>query len=266
MAAHINWVEVLDLFCWGYETLSRPSVARALRGYDADLYRTLGPRFWRRLEQEQWLTKRGRGREAQFTITPKGRDRCAVADPRSSWNPPWDRRWRLVTFDVPEARSTDRVVLWRELRKRNLGLLQRSVWIWPRPLEPILHQVIQASGVPEAFAGFECARVFLCTDQEIVRAAWDFDGIHRAQDRYLRQAASLGADLRGATSLHELARAARQERLAYEEAMAHDPLLPRELWPANYLGGRASARHEEARAELIRRMTVVLAAECGSAL
>src|SRR5437870_2045408 len=124
MPKTIDWWEVLDLFCWGFETLSRPSIARALRGFDEDRYQTLGPGFWRRLECEQWVTRSGHAAKAQFTITEKGRQQCAEPDPRVSWDRSWDHKWRILTFDVPEVHSKDRVALWRELRARRLGLLQ----------------------------------------------------------------------------------------------------------------------------------------------
>src|SRR5689334_11503418 len=127
MAAKIDWWEVLDLFCWGLDTLSRPSVARALRGFDEDRYRTLGPKFWRRLEAEEWVRRSGQGSEARFTITSKGRDRCRSREARVQWDRAWDQKWRIVTFDVPEIRSKDRVALWREFRNCKLGMLQRSV-------------------------------------------------------------------------------------------------------------------------------------------
>src|ERR1041385_4734848 len=142
MRRKIDWWFVLDIFCWGIDTLGRPTVGRALRGYDDDRYRTVSPSFWQRLESEEWVTRNGRGANARFTITAKGRQRCAEIDPRVSWNKPWDRKWRVVTFDVPETRAWDRVALWREFRARKLGFLQRSVWVWPSPIDEILQEII----------------------------------------------------------------------------------------------------------------------------
>lgn len=258
MKPKIDWWEVLDFFCWGLETLGRPSISRALRGFDEDRYRALGPNFWQKLESEQWLLRRGRGANAQFTITEKGKQQCAEANPHLNWDDPWDGRWRLVTFDVPEVRSKDRVALWRELRARRFGLLQRSVWIWPRPMEAILGEIIHARGIPECFVGFECSRVFLCTHKELVKTAWDFASIRRDHEGYLKRANSLLGALAKAPNLTALAAAARIERLAYEKAIEHDPLLPRILWPAGYLGPKVWEWHSEARVALRHQFTRVL--------
>jgi DNA-binding transcriptional regulator PaaX len=254
MAIKIDWWAVLDFFCWGIDTLGRPSISRALRGYDDERHDSAGKWFFFRLESEGLATRRGRGANAQFTITEKGRQRCAEFDPRPSWNGPWDRQWRIVSYDVPELRRKDRLALWRELRARKLGYLQRSVWIWPHRMEAILEEVIQASGVPECFAGFECGRLFLCTDEEIVRTAWDFEGIQRSQAVYVKKSGAFRNAIRTAADLGALVRAAHEERLAYHAAMENDPFLPRVLWPKGYLGLKVQELHEEARAELTRRM------------
>ena len=202
--------------------------------------------------------RRGRGAQTRFTITPKGRQHCAMPDPYDRWWMGWDQQWRLITFDVPEARRRDRVTLWRELRARRLGLLQRSVWIWPHSVEKILHDVIRATGGPECFAGFECSRVFLCTNTDLVRTAWDFDAIHRAHHGYLTQMNELLVGIRGATTLETLARAVRRERLVYEGAMSRDPLLPNALWPKGYLGHKVWENHARARAGVKTRLVQLL--------
>jgi len=250
VAGKIDWWEVLDLFCWGFEKLSRPTLRNLLGDFDHEHERVLDPYFWRRLEAEQWVTRTGRGSNAQFTITAKGKQCCAESDPSLRWKQPWDGRWRIVTFDVPEQRRKDRVTLWRELRDRRLGLLQRSVWIWPGDLEPILQEIIQASGIPECFAGFECTRLFLCSNAEIVKTAWDFDSICHAQQGYLKKIDSLRERIRHAESLRALGIASKEERMGYSAAFTDDPILPRELWPEDYQGDKVCDTHKKARVEL----------------
>ncbi len=43
----------------------------------------------------------------------------------------WDRKWRLVMFDVPEEKRESRVVFIRKLQELGYQLLQQSVWIHP---------------------------------------------------------------------------------------------------------------------------------------
>ena len=47
----------------------------------------------------------------------------------------WDGKWRLVIFDVDETIRNKRDELRRWLIKLGLKLMQKSVWIYPYPLE-----------------------------------------------------------------------------------------------------------------------------------
>lgn len=48
---------------------------------------------------------------------------------------PWDQKWRLVTFDVPEQQSAARHVLRKKLNDLGFFHFQRSVFIIPYPCE-----------------------------------------------------------------------------------------------------------------------------------
>lgn len=254
MPRNIDWWEVLDVLCWGVDKLARPTFSNLLAGYDEDRYRTLGRAFWRRLEKERWIVRSGQGAGTTFSITAKGRTLCDVINPAEVWRLRWDGLWRLVTFDIPETRRKDRKTLWRELRFRRLGLLQQSVWIWPHDIQPILHEIIQAKGIPECFAGFECARLFLCSDAEVVESAWDFEAIGRSHEAYLHCIADMIQSIHRASDLTTLARRARDEREMYAAAFAMDPLLPRGLWPKGYRGMSVHASHRDARSVLATRL------------
>jgi phenylacetic acid degradation operon negative regulatory protein len=250
----IDFSEVLDLFCWGMDKLTKPTLRNLLAGYEEYQHRRDPAPLMTRLTQQRLLEQRGRGRQAMFTITAKGWERVGKARPEASWNRSWDGLWRVVTFDVPEVRRKDRVVLWKALRSRKLGLLQRSVWIWPHNIEPILQEIVRAEGIPECFCGFEARRLFLCTNAELVRAAWDFEEISARQGSYLKRPMSDAAALIDVKSLGDLAAHGRAERLAYEHAFSLDPMLPKALWPPGYRGAKVEARHQTFRRALGARL------------
>jgi phenylacetic acid degradation operon negative regulatory protein len=206
-----------------------------------------------RLRQQKLLEQMGRGRAAEFRITDLGRRRVRVHRPADQWGRPWDGKWRAFLFDLPVQRRRDRLVLWRALRDAKLGLLQRSVWIWPHEVEPFLMEVIEAHGIPECFCGFEVSRLFLCDNAEAVATAWDCDEIAQAHETYLQHAVANVSSLDAAEDLGRLARIARVERDAYQYAFALDPLLPRLLWPKGYKGPRVEQRHQAFRARLAAR-------------
>jgi phenylacetic acid degradation operon negative regulatory protein len=259
----IDYADVLILFLWGMDKLTRPTLRNLLAGFEEFEHRRDVEPLLRRLQKRELVQRRGRADRATFMITPKGRQRVREFHPRAAWDRRWDRLWRVVTFDVPESQRQQRYRLWQALRERKLGLLQRSVWIWPRDVQPILTEIIHAEGIPECFCGFESRRLFLCSNEELVAAAWDFEEIARQQTGYLHQPTATIKNLRSARSLAALARIARAERIAYEYAFALDPLLPRALWPKNYRGETVQSQHEQFAAVLAGHLAELSAHKSG---
>ena len=73
-------------------------------------------------------------------ITEKGErmlqmemERTVIAKKRK-----WDRRWRVVIFDIPERRKTIRVRLRRFMNEYGFVRLQDSVWIYPYDCEDLI--------------------------------------------------------------------------------------------------------------------------------
>ncbi|MEK7604688.1 MAG: CRISPR-associated endonuclease Cas2 [Patescibacteria group bacterium] len=50
----------------------------------------------------------------------------------------WDRRWRVVIFDIPERRKGIRVSLRRFMQEYGFVRLQDSVWIYPYDCEDLI--------------------------------------------------------------------------------------------------------------------------------
>jgi len=245
---------MLDVFFWGLNMLTRPTLANLLTGYEEHSHRSGSMRLIERLRHEEWIAARGRGARARFTITEKGRQRVRVVEPQPHWGRGWDGYWRVVTFDLPETRRNDRKRLWQALRAHKLGLLQRSVWVWPHDVTPILHEIIKVEGVPECFCGFKSQELFLCTDKEIVASAWNWEEITQRHKGYLQHLVANEKTLREARDLAELGRLARIEKEACEHAFLWDPLLPRSLWPEGYLGRAVHQRHQRLRQLISRRL------------
>jgi phenylacetic acid degradation operon negative regulatory protein len=249
-----NYAVVLDLFCWGVDVLSGRDCGLILAGMRVCPGQQRASELLGRLERLRLVQRMGRGTKARFQITAKGRHRAAPADPTQSWDRPWDGKWRVITYDLPEQRRKDRIRLWQALRDRKLGLLQRSVWIWPQPVNSILQEVIAAQGIPECFCGFEAGQLFLCTNAEVVATAWNFEEITRRQRIHLDHVVANPDGIRNAGELSTLAHLARLEWHAYKDAFSLDPLLPRQLCPRNYRGFAVQKRHLEFRDALRRRL------------
>lgn len=50
----------------------------------------------------------------------------------------WDRRWRVVIFDIPERRKSVRAKLRRFMQEYGFVRLQDSVWVYPHDCEDLI--------------------------------------------------------------------------------------------------------------------------------
>ena len=91
----------------------------------------------------------GGGQEVR--ITDRGRTeilKYKLADLKLNKQFRWDKKWRLVMFDVAEVERGRRDVLRKWLAKLGLKRLQMSVWIYPYPLESEIKFLREILGVP----------------------------------------------------------------------------------------------------------------------
>src|SRR5687767_14122207 len=132
-------VEVLEFFFWGLEVFSRRDLGLILAGLRLTESEWRTNQLLLTLERRRLVERRQNSAgEARFAITPEGVKQATVLDPERHWSTPWDLKWRVFLYDVPENRRRERILLWRALRALNLGLLQRSVWVWPHNVEDLL--------------------------------------------------------------------------------------------------------------------------------
>ena len=92
----------------------------------------------RRLVQQglaAWVKKEG---SVYLRLTPLGRKKLEferVKMQLQTKRPRWDKRWRMVAFDLPERRRNTRTRLRRVMAEVGFMRLQDSVWIYPYDCE-----------------------------------------------------------------------------------------------------------------------------------
>ncbi len=240
--------EFLNLLLWTADRLLHPTFRNLTDSYESWAYRT---GLWRELPT---LVARGlierqtkAPHDRVYRLTNEGRVHALGGrDPLAAWARAWDGRWRLVVFDIPTARDSDRTRLRRRLRSLGFGYLQKSVWITPDPLRTNRDRLAQGEVDVESLVVLEARPGGGETDAQLVAGAWDFARINEAYARYLcvleavpRQALGTRA---AARALHRWAAA---ERHAWLTAVSLDPLLPESLLPVGYEGKSAWHRRAE---------------------
>lgn len=175
----------------------------------------------------------------RFRLTPAGRLRALGGClPGEWWDRAWDGAWRTVVFDFPESRRALRNELRKDLRAARFGCLQGGAWVRPHPLDAHAEHLRQRTGTAGSITFLEARAA--CGDQaaDIVTKAWDFARLRSWHGDYLEHLARLPCP--GTPGIdRNLLEWGRLEKQRWEHCLAHDPLLPRELWPDGYLGETA---------------------------
>jgi phenylacetic acid degradation operon negative regulatory protein len=243
--------ELLYRLLWVGDMAARPTFRNLTDSFEAWAYRNGFQRQLAALEQQQLIeTKQEPAGGRLHRLTEAGR--LAVLGPRDSfarWKRRWDGKWRMVLFDVPQHRASERVRLRRSLAERGFGYLQNSVWITPDPLTGEREALGNDEVDVESLILLEASPCAGERNEDIVAGAWDFEAI---SDRYERHGRILDRFPRhpaAGETAKEWHRWLREERLAWNEVMRLDPLLPECLHPNGYPGVKAYRRRLDILAE-----------------
>jgi len=95
--------------------------------------------LWR-LEQKGLVKKK----EGQYKLTVQGFRVVKVFRKKEIKEQPWDGKWRLITFDIPEKKREQRIWLRSQLLVWDYKPIQKSVFIGKQPLEEDLYSEIMA--------------------------------------------------------------------------------------------------------------------------
>jgi DNA-binding transcriptional regulator PaaX len=87
-----------------------------------------------------------------YKLTSKGRDKYKTIefDEMSIKTPlRWDRKWRVIAFDLPAEKRVQRRELLRKIKQLDFYMLQQSMWVHPFDCEKQIGVLIDTLGVEE---------------------------------------------------------------------------------------------------------------------
>jgi phenylacetic acid degradation operon negative regulatory protein len=201
-----------------------------------------------RMSRKGWLQSRKVSRYSFYSQTPKcvelleeGARR--IFQPRHD---PWDGRWYLLTYSIPESKRHLR----RRLRKRLLwlgfGALHYATWISPRDLRADVEQIAHTLQARPYMEYFVAEHRGFASDEEIVERCWDLERLNDYYadfiSRYDPPLREYQARLMAGDGLEPRECFAQRFMLIHEYRSSPyvDPNLPPELLPDDWLGEKAT--------------------------
>jgi len=201
-----------------------------------------------RMSRNGWLESRKAGRHSFYSLTPQclelleeGAQR--IFQPRQD---PWDGRWHLLTYSIPESKRHLR----RKLRKRLLwlgfGALHQATWISPRDLRAEVEQVVDTLQIRHCVEFFTAKHRGFASDEEIVARCWNLGQLNDYYTafvtRYTLPLQEYQDRLKAGDGLEPQECFVQRFMLIHEYRSSPyvDPNLPLELLPGDWLGEKAT--------------------------
>lgn len=116
---------------YGYPDLKQSSVSQALR-------RLRKGGLIELIDEKQLIYK----------LTDPGRDKTLWIKMKLD-DEPWDGRWRIIIWDVPEKRRVTRDLLRYKLKWLGFKQLQKSIWITKTNCTQVLREFIKQIGIKD---------------------------------------------------------------------------------------------------------------------
>jgi phenylacetic acid degradation operon negative regulatory protein len=141
----------------------------------------------------------------------------------------WDRRWRIISYEIPESKREIRDRLRRQMQGWGLGPWHRSFWVTPHPVIESLRWLIGGKEEEKYFQAFEADHIF-GSREILVEKVWEktkLDGEYRQLFRKWHEVLSSQED-----------KVSKFKKIVdtYVDLLKIDPGLPKELIGESWIG------------------------------
>lgn len=194
-----------------------------------------------------------------FRLTSQGKKKIERDFPLLSLQrKKWDKKWRIVIFDIAEAFRKRRDILREKLEELGLGMLQRSVWITPYDIAQDFREFIENQKLGDFVYVMEVSHLLAGDPKALTSKVWRLEEINQTYKELLDEIEKLK---QAYEKLHDRAKKRKPKSTKVMEAkyekkkreikneflqvLITDPCLPFELLPGDWLG-------EEVRREIKR--------------
>jgi len=170
--------------------------------------------------------------EPYFRITSQGKKHLVRMFPIYRLaEKPWDGKWRVVIFDIPEVERMTRLALRSELISLGFGQLQKSVYLSPLDVLADLKEYLQNLNLYGKAIVFEAREVFAKDQRIVANYVWKLDKLN---ERYLELIDKIYSEKEYGE--REWRKRVKEIKKEFFELLFKDPILPKELLPPDWAG------------------------------
>lgn len=205
-----------------------------------------------RLKKEGWFTTRRQQRETVYELTEKmlhvlNEGRVRIFDRQQE---PWQGRWTMVIYQVPETDRSLREQLRKDLSWHGFGQLSTSTWVAPHDLLDTAHQL--AADYPSATIDvLWCGTGDPLADRNLAARCWDLSQLAADYERFITRYAPFNDPAANAAKPGRQALAERIQLISdFRRFPFRDPFLPAELQPEAWPGDAAFTLFKEIHRQL----------------
>lgn len=193
-----------------------------------------------RLVNRGWVARKIKRQLPVYSITIHGVNELnkTLGGLSEKENQPWDRRWRLVIFDIPESKRKLRDQFRNFLRQLGFGQLKSSVWLSPwnkgEKVKPYIKRH-HLGDIVTQFTTEPSEDSYYCV--QLAQQSWDWAGLEDKYREFIEDAERQSRDL----SNDAIARfKAKRLVFRYAQIVAGDPCLPSDISPISTPARRAA--------------------------
>jgi len=181
----------------------------------------------------------------EYSLTFKGFNELCLEFPYFRYlKEKWDKKWRILSYEIPEKKRDLRDKLRREVSGWGLGPWHRSFWLTPHPIIDSLRSLVSQQEEEKYIQAFEAEHVF--GDREIlIEKVWNKSQL----DKKYRELFKSWHDVLSSESdkLVKLTKVVSD----YVTILKEDPGLPIELVGESWIGFEAFNIFKEIRSILL---------------
>lgn len=198
-----------------------------------------------RMAKKGWLDTERVGRNAFYSLTPRGRRLLEEGQARifhPSWDRPWDGGWLLLTYSIPQDERRLRDRLRDRLAWLGFGSFGNGIWLSPHDVSGEVEELAERLGLDERLVCFRARPVEEERTDDLVARCWDLPELDRRYRAFAERWRPVEAELAG-TVAPERCFALRFNLIhEFRHFPLEDPFLPRRLLPEPWGGDEASRR------------------------